>query len=451
MERWGFIWKRDSKGIPASLKLPGHNKPRVSSAGDANKREAQQIFEEQVMRHGVVRRGDQVPISLVHDEQRVNGLIVMDMITGSLISIQCKALIVADEGVQNIFADGSVGLGLGLVAEAGLPLSDLEFFSSSPLGVKDTNIILPLTMLADGAKLLESNGSEIEYDQNGGLIAVCDAISQADNPVIDARNLGSESTWWSSEFSRLKTRTGIDMQKQTVAVENRINLSIGGIAVDEHSRAVVGKWSRWFTGLYAAGQAANTGLHGAASLPGNSFLDSVVSGCAAGSHASEWVKNQPFGTVSSMNAMFSKVQESIEAQVKDSDGLVVRSGVISSKLNSIMNGVKESGWTTSSLESAAKDLNSLKKKASELHLDNKSFVMNTNFLTNQQLKAAVNLASMVIASAMSREESRGMFSRADFPEMDSDQMHHSLVDIDSNVDKLAIRKGSSGNWVLRPA
>ena len=73
------------------MKLPGHNKPRVSGAGDANKRESQLIFEEQVMRHGVVRRGDQVPISLVHDEQRVNGIIVMDMINGNLISIQCKA------------------------------------------------------------------------------------------------------------------------------------------------------------------------------------------------------------------------------------------------------------------------------------------------------------------------------------------------------------------------
>ena len=403
------------------------------------------------MRHGVVRRGDQVPISLVHDDQRVNGLIVMDMITGNLISIQCKALIIADDGAQNIFTDGSVGLGLGLAAEAGLPLSDLEFFSSSPLGVKDSDIILPLTILADGAKLLESNGSEIEYDQSGGIIAVCNAISQAENPVIDARDLGSESTWWSSEFSRLKSRTGIDMQKQTVAVENRINLGIGGIAVDEHSRAVVGKWSRWFTGLYAAGQSANTGLHGAASLPGNSFLDSVVSGYSAGAHAADWVKNQPFGKVSSMNEMFTDIQESIESQIEDTDGLVVRSGVISSKLNSIMNGVKESGWSTSSLESAAKELDSLKEKSAKLHLDNKSFVMNTNFLINQQLKTAVNLASMVVASANSRKESRGVFNRADFPEMDSELMHHSLVDINSNVDKLAIRKGSTGNWVLPPA
>ena len=113
-----------------------------------------------------------MPISLVHDDQRVNGIIVMDMINGNLISIQCKALIIADQGAQNIFTDGSVGLGLGLVADAGLPLCDMEFFSSTPLGIKDTNLILPTTILADGAEILESDGSAIEYDTAGGIGAL---------------------------------------------------------------------------------------------------------------------------------------------------------------------------------------------------------------------------------------------------------------------------------------
>ena len=451
MERWGFTWKRDQKGIPTSVKLPGHNKPRVSGAGDANQRESQLIFEEQVMRHGVVRRGDQVPISLVHDEQRVNGIIVMDMSTGNLISIQCKALIIADQGAQNIFSDGAVGLGLGLVTDVGIPLCDMEFFASTPLGIKDTNLILPTTILADGAEILEADGAIIEYDANGGIRALCDAISNAKNPVLDARNLGSESVWWTTEFERIRSRCGVDLSKQTIAIENRINMSIGGIAVDEQSRAVVGKWSRWFTGLYAAGQAANTGLHGASALPGNSFLDSVVSGFSAGKSASDWIKGQGFGAASSMNEAFKNAEESLKTQVEDSEGLVIRSGVISSKLNSIMSAVIDSGWSAASLDSAKNDLETLNKRASKLHLDNKSFVLNTNFLVNQQLKTAVKLATIVIASANSREESRGTFRRVDFPETNEDLMHHSLADQNSNTDKLAIRKGSSGNWVLPPA
>ena len=55
---------------------------------------------------------------------------------------------------------------------------------------KDTNLILPTTILADGAEILESDGSSIEYDTAGGIGALCDAISNAKNPILDARNLG---------------------------------------------------------------------------------------------------------------------------------------------------------------------------------------------------------------------------------------------------------------------
>ena len=152
-----------------------------------------------------------------------------------------------------------------------------------------------------------------------------------------------------------------------------------------------------------------------------------------------------------MNEAFKNAEDNLKAQLEDSEGLVIRSGVISSKLNSIMNAVVDSGWSSASLESAKTDLHALNEKASNLHLDNKSFVLNTNFLMNQQLKTAVKLATIVVASAISREESRGAFRRIDFPETNADLMHHSLADKDSNTDKLAIRKGSSGNWVLPPA
>ena len=65
----------------------------------------------------------------------------------------------------------------------------------------------------------------------------------------------------------------VDMNKYTIGLENRVNQTFGGIATDEFGRAVIGSWSRWFTGLYAAGDAACSGLNGAGALPGNRLLD----------------------------------------------------------------------------------------------------------------------------------------------------------------------------------
>ena len=57
----------------------------------------------------------------------------------------------------------------------------------------------------------------------------------------------------------------------------------------------------------------------------------------------------------------------------------------------------------------------------------------------------------MLQSAMARTESRGVHVRHDHPDMDADQMHHTLVSSDGTIDTLAVRKGVSGHWVLAPA
>ena len=104
------------------------------------------------MRHGVIRRGDQVPLTLVHTNQSVNGLIALDMINGRLIALQCKALIIADDGFEGAFSSGVVGLGMDMAFRAGIPLRDMEFMTHHPLVIKGTNLFLPTGLLGDGAQ-----------------------------------------------------------------------------------------------------------------------------------------------------------------------------------------------------------------------------------------------------------------------------------------------------------
>ena len=75
LERWGVIFRRDADGIPLVRKAAGHTLPRLASSGDSMVRETQQVLEEQCMKHGVIRRGDQVPLQLVHTNEQVHGLI----------------------------------------------------------------------------------------------------------------------------------------------------------------------------------------------------------------------------------------------------------------------------------------------------------------------------------------------------------------------------------------
>ena len=79
------------------------------------------------MRYGVVRRGDHLPLSLIHSNQTVHGITVADMINGRILSIQSKAVIIADEGFEGVLSHGSIGIGMDLALQAGLPLRNMEF------------------------------------------------------------------------------------------------------------------------------------------------------------------------------------------------------------------------------------------------------------------------------------------------------------------------------------
>jgi succinate dehydrogenase/fumarate reductase flavoprotein subunit len=452
LERWGVNFRRDSKGMPMVSKGAGHGKPRNANCGDATGREVQQVLEEQCMRFGVTRRGDQLPLSLVHSNQKINGLIAIDMINGRLLPLSAKAVIIADGGFEGAFSNGVVGLGLDLALQAGLPLRDMEFIASTPLAVKDTNLVIPMGILNAGAVLHEASGNELDVGE-GDLNSLCSAVTEASQPVLDARNLNENAVWWGTTMRMIKSRTGIDMSKQTIAIECRADMTVGGIAVDENGRAVVGSWSRWFTGLYAAGDAACSGLHGAGSIVGNRLLDAMCLSATAGQHAGEWIKTTELGGSSALREALEQHQSSLsqENELKQ-DEEVLRSGVVFSSIKAAANEVLGFYRDSSSLDDGLKKMESIKNRIemSPMHLDQTSLIANINLVENARAAASARLVTAAMISAKSRQESRGIHQRSDFPESNDEFLHHITVDQESNIGQLAIRKTSSGNWLLPP-
>lgn len=449
LERWGVNFRRDSKGLPSVSKAMGHAKPRVADAGDATAREVQKILEEQCMRYGVVRRGDHLPLSLIHSNHTVHGITVADMINGRILSIQSKAVILADEGFEGVFSHGAIGIGMDLALQAGLPLRNMEFISNTPLGIVDTNMILPAGLLSAGATLHEANGSALDLgDESTG--AVCAAVQDATQAVVDARHLGDASTWWSSVFRSVAQRTGIDMSRQTVAVEVRPSITIGGIATDEHGRAVNGAWSRWFTGLYAAGGAACTGFHGVSAMPGNQLLDVLGSGAAAGDHAGTWVKDRKLTGSKVAQEDEEQANADFSALCEASSEAVIRVGSVATKLREAARNALVGGRDATSLANSIESLEALSVTAESIHLDQHSLIANTNMIEISRIQSGIRLTLAAAQSALSREETRGSHQRTDFPEQSEDLLHHTTVDQTGATSTLGLRKGTAGNWVLAP-
>ena len=449
LERWGVNFRRDAHGIPLVRKAPGHGMARNADAGDATGREIQQILEEQCMRHGVIRRGDHLPLSLIHTNQSVSGITVVDLVNGRITALQAKAVILADGGFEGAFNHGAVGLGLDLAFRAGVPLRDMEFIAHSPLGLKDTNMILPLGLLHDGATLHEANGTDLEFDV-GGLDTICQSVANASQPVLDARNMGDSSTWWNALFRSVKQRTGVDMTRQTVALEVRPYSTIGGVTVDEKGRVILSTWSRWFTGLFAAGDAACSGFHGADLLPGNHLLDALLGGAAAGAEAGKWVQHRPFSNAQAAHEAEQAAQADHAAVSEVSDEGVVRVGHVVSKVRDVVQNALGINRNAASLESAIEELESAGILAESIHVDQSSLIANMNLVEIARVQASARLARASAQAALARQESRGCHHRSDFIDSSEEHLHHYTVNQKGEVKTLALRKSKTGNWILPP-
>jgi len=224
------------------------------------------------------------------------------------------------------------------------------------------------------------------------------------------------------------------------------------LPTDELGRVVIGSWSRWFTGLFAAGDTSCSGFHGAGLLQGNRLLDSLVGGNSAGQHAGEWAIKASFSGASLIKQALETTISNHESMFLDGDpdSTVVRIGIVSNKLTEIahnfVNGDNDSSKYSQYLES----LEQLSILAETIHLDQKSLISNSNMLLMLQTQAGIRLLTCSIQASLARNESRGLHKRIDFPGKDDELLHHITIDLEGNTGTLALRKSETGNWVLTP-
>ena len=455
LESWGLNFRRDLEGLPFTEPAFGHRSARVTSTGDSTARQLQQILEEQCIKRGISRRGDYFVLGLVTNSNQINGIVALDMSEGKIVPMQCKALIIADggfEGAWNI--SGSSGRGMQLAMEHGIGLKNMEFQSWSPLYISGNKTSLPLGIIGNGGTIVTSSGENYNIDLSLPSNDVCIKMSQSGNSFgIDAKTMnGDNDIWYSSTAAMLNNRFGISLAEDIIPISISLESTLGGIPVDENCRAIIDDWNRWFTGLYAVGESACSGMHGASLASGNRILDAISGGTSAGDHAGKWALEAEFSGSSNVNEVCYELTNSISDQLStDYSNQTLRSRTVFTQLSEIMNSSMGLSRDGGSLGSAVSALNNLKKSISDIRLDDTSMIMNHNLMNKLELDGLLKLSIAAIKAAISREESRGGHLRNDFPEVDNVKfLKHSLSRDDVDVKWLPIRKSQSGNWILSP-
>lgn len=221
-------------------------------------------------------------------------LIVEDnVVTGVLavnahgpMTINTGRVVIATGGIGGLFQDstnpaGCFGQGLALAARVGAKLADLEFIQFHPTAFDGPTRPMPLVTEAvrgDGAILIDDTGQRFMADQPGAELAPRDIVARAvwrrraegHRVFLDARqHPGAEFSKRYPVISAFCKMAGIDPATDPIPVRPAVHYHMGGIAVDIAGRSSV-------DGLWACGEVARTGLHGANRLASNSLMEAIV-------------------------------------------------------------------------------------------------------------------------------------------------------------------------------
>ena len=279
----------------------GHSRRRIIHAGgDATGAEVQRALDDAAARLDI--RRNHVALEILHDGGAVTGILTLN--DDGLGIIHARSVILATGGLGHLYSattnpEGSTGDGVALAMWAGLAVSDLEFIQFHPTMLFDGHAggrrpLITEAVRGEGAVLVDSQGRSItdgvhpmgDLAPRDIVAAAIDArMTETGDPCVylDARGIKGFKKRFPTVTAACRD-AGIDPTRQAIPVVPGAHYSCGGVVTDVHGRTEL-------AGLFAAGEVARTGMHGANRLASNSLLEGLVvggrAGRAAAAHASD--------------------------------------------------------------------------------------------------------------------------------------------------------------------
>ena len=401
----------------------GHSHRRIVHTADATGKAVSQTLIERTQNHPnitLLENHNAIDLIISHkhtdSKPRIQGAYVLDTLTNKVKSIAAKIVVLATGGASKVYLystnpDISTGDGIALAWRAGCRVSNMEFMQFHPTCLyhsKERSFLISEAVRGEGGRLILPDGSEFmhHYDPQKEL-APRDIVARAiDNEIkkhgIDCVYL--DISHKPTDFVRQHFPTiykqclslGIDITRQPIPVVPAAHYTCGGVLTNHDAVTDI-------PGLYAIGEVACTGLHGANRMASNSLLECLVFAERAANDISKKIIKLPKPI---------PVLDWDESQVSDSDEEVVVSHNWD-ELRHFMWDYVGIVRTNKRLSRAMHRLEILKQEITEYYGD---FRVTSDLL---ELRNLVIVAELIIRSAQQRKESRGLHYTQDYPKTDN--------------------------------
>ena len=458
LEHWGCPWSRTPEGKPNVRRFGGMKVPRTWFAADKTGFHIlHTLFQTSLQYPSIQRLDEHFALDLLVADGQLQGVLCLDLKNGTTTAVQAKSVIIATGGAGRVYlynTNGGIvtGDGMALAYRHGVPLRDMEFVQYHPTGLPGSGILMTEGCRGEGGILVNKDG--YRYLQDYGLgpetpigeaknkymeLGPRDRLSQAfwheqqkgrtvqtprgDVVFLDLRHLGEKYLHERLPFicELAEKFVGVDPVTEPIPVRPTAHYTMGGIETDARCQTRM-------AGLFAVGECASVGLHGANRLGSNSLAELSVFGKVAGEDALKVAQSRSHSlSIEQIAALAEQSYAPYAALLNKTDG-TDSPAEIRRELGALMEegvGIFRSEQTT---QKAIEQIAQLKQRYQNVKITDHSTNFNTDWLTTIELGFLLDVAEAMAHSAYQRKESRGSHQRLDMPERDDvNYLKHSLA------------------------
>lgn len=423
---WGVNFDRNESGHFDLGREGGHSENRILHYKDITGAEIQRALVKQVNEHPnitvyenhfaidvVTQHHLGVLVKRYYNNIECYGAYVLDCNTGLVKTILARVTLMATGGIGNVYytttnPPTATGDGIAMVYRAKGIVEDMEFVQFHPTALYNPgerpSFLITEALRGFGAILRNQNGEEFmhKYDPRGSL-APRDIVARAidsemklsghDFVYLDARHIDKKALF--DHFPNIYQKClsiGIDMSKDMIPVAPAAHYLCGGIKVDINGRT-------WINRLYAAGETAATGLHGANRLASNSLLEAAVFGHRAAMDA--LAHFQSYAIPEGIPAWNDEGTTNPEEMILITQSMKETQQIMSSYVAIVRSNLR--------LQRAAHRINLIFEETEELYKRSKV----SRILC--ELRNMVEVSYLIIKSAQQRKQSVGLHYNIDYP------------------------------------
>ncbi|BAQ33064.1 succinate dehydrogenase flavoprotein subunit [Gardnerella vaginalis ATCC 14018 = JCM 11026] len=436
-------------------------------------------------------------LAINHKSNSAEGIIALNEKSGKVEKICARNVLIATGGAGRLFSTTSnswdlTGDGMSLALNAGLQLEDIEFIQFHPTGLAHTGILLSEAARGEGGVLRNCKNEAFmkNYDDTHADLAPRDVVSRSIVSEIDAlrgvedttSNIDRKDCVW-LDMTRIEKQhmlealpqvvetiekyAHLDPSKDLIPIRPTAHYTMGGIPISLNGQVykLVNNKKQRIIGLYAAGECACSGVHGANRLGGNSLLDACLFGKLSGKSIAKELKEQSQeksqekheehivdtskNVYDSTPNTFENLDKLSENRVQEIIGLIQNTSTSSNttnpynlleKLENIMENAAAVRCSENTLKDALQKIDTIIiPQAKILVLHSQNLVFNQELIAIWELQNMITLAKSVLQASLARHESRGAFTRLDYPKRNNNQNpQHSIVDSSGEVQNIPV-------------